>query len=434
MKTSAKGIVSISLVLLICLLTSIIFAGCSSSPTTTAPTTTAPASTTVKPTTTSTSPTTTAPASNSVAVKEWVLPTLAVQTGPIAFAGLPYHWATDYAAAEINAAGGIRGVPIKITHYDSGFPDMAKSAVVAAKAIPGALMINGPMIYPEVVGMSQQVIDAKIANINAADDPMFLDQMKPYGIAQLQSYLKGAIIGGLKWLSLNPKITNVAAIYDATQPEVVQAMKDMTTAFAKVNVKVTPVEIVGADQFDFGATVLKAIQAKCDGYYSFNLDSQTAEIAKELTNRGYKPGAALLSVYASNGPGMFTAGKGYVEDSYLWDDFNVTDPSPAWQKFLADYAKQYTGQVPTESAISAYDAVYAFKIAIEKLGITGDPAKLAAERKMIVDFLYNSQDLPGIENTYTYHYVNGEKIAPYYLVQIKNNAFVNVATMPNVKP
>jgi ABC-type branched-subunit amino acid transport system substrate-binding protein len=102
---------------------------------------------------------------------------------------------------------------------------------------------------------------------------------------------------------------------------------------------------------------------------------------------------------------------------------------------MADYANKFDGQVPTESAISGYDAVYAFKIAIEKLNITGDPAKLDAERKMIVDFLYNSSgDLPGIEKTYTYKYVNGEKIAPYYLVQIKNNAFVNVATMPNVNP
>jgi branched-chain amino acid transport system substrate-binding protein len=457
MKTGIKETRLICLVILACLMVTLILAGCSSSTpstsapqTTAAPSTTAPitttAPTTVKPSTTTAAPpstttapttaapTTTAPATNQVAVKEWNLPTMAVQTGPIAFAGLPFHWASDYAAAEINAAGGIRGVPLKLTHYDSGFPDMAKSAVVAAKAIPGALLINGPMIYPEVVGMSQQVIDAKIANINAADDPMFLDLMKPYGIAQLQSYLKGAVIGGLKWLSLNPNITKVAAIYDATQPEVVQAMKDITPAFAKVNVKVTPVEIVGADQFDFGATVLKALNANCNGFYSFNLDFQTAEIAKELTNRGVKPGAALLSVYASNGPAMFTAGKGYTENSYLWDDFNVTDKSPAFQKFLTDYAKQFTGQVPTESAISGYDAVYAFKIAIEKLGITGDPAKLAAERKMIVDFLYNSPDLPGIENTYTYHYVNGEKIAPYYLVQIKNNAFVNVATMPNVKP
>jgi ABC-type branched-subunit amino acid transport system substrate-binding protein len=239
----------------------------------------------------------------------------------------------------------------------------------------------------------------------------------------------------LKWLSLNSNIKNVAAIYDATQPEVVQAVKDITPAFAKINVKVTPCEIVGADQFDFGATVLKAINAKCDGYYSFNLDFQTAEIAKELTNRGFKPGPSLLSVYASNGPAMFTSGKGFTEGSYLWDDFNVADTSPAWQKFLADYAKQFTGQVPTEAAISGYDAVYAFKIAVESLGITGDPAKLAAERKMIVDFLYNCPvELPGIENTYKYRYVNGEKIAPYYLVQIKNNAFVNVATMPNVKP
>jgi branched-chain amino acid transport system substrate-binding protein len=371
----------------------------------------------------------------SAAVKEWNLPTLAVQTGPIAFAGLPFHWASDYAAAEINAAGGIRGVPLKLTHYDSGFPDTAKTAFVASQAIPKSLMLNGPMIYPEVAAMSQLVIDAKIANINAADDPVFLDLMKPYGIAQLQSYPKGAVIAGLKWLELNPNMKNVAVFYDATQPELVLSQKAVSAAFAKKNVKVTPCETVGADQFDFGATVLKAIQAQCDGFYCFLLDFQSAGVAKELVNRGQKVGPNYLMVYASNGPALFTTGKGFVEGSYLWDDFNVAATNPEWKKFMADYAKKFDGQVPTQSAISGYDAVYAFKIAIEKLNITGDPAKLEAERKMIVDFLYNSPgDLPGIEKTYTYRYVNGEKIAPYYLVQIKNNAFVNVATMPNVNP
>jgi branched-chain amino acid transport system substrate-binding protein len=414
MHTGRKVTKLISLVLLVSLLVTVILAGCSSK-------TTSPA-------------TSTSSAVNPVAVKEWVLPTLAVQTGPIAFAGLPFHWASDYAAAEINAAGGIRGVPLRLTHFDSGFPDTAKSAAVASKAIPGALLINGPMIYPEVAAMSQLIKDAKVANINAADDPIFLDQMKPYGIAQLQSYPKGAVIAGLKWLELNPTTKNVAVFYDATQPELVQSYKDVTAAFTKKNVKVTPAEAVGADQFDFGATVLKAIQAQCDSFYSFLLDFQSAGVAKELVNRGQKVGPNYLMVYASNGPALFTAGKGFVENSYLWDDFNVAATNPEWTKFLAAYAKQFDGQVPTESAISGYDAVYAFKIAIETLRITGDPAKLEAERKMIVDFLYNSPDLPGIEKTYTYHYVNGEKIAPYYLVQIKNNAFVNVATMPNVKP
>jgi hypothetical protein len=79
--------------------------------------------------------------------------------------------------------------------------------------------------------------------------------------------------------------------------------------------------------------------------------------------------------------------------------------------------------------MSAVDGVYVFKTAVESLGITGDPARLAEERRKIVDFLYNSPDLPGGGDTYKYHYANGEKIAPRVLFQVKNNRFVSVDTV-----
>ena len=365
-----------------------------------------------------------------VAVDEWILPTLAVKTGPIAFAGLPFHWAADYAAKEINASGGIRGVPLKIVHYDSAFPDMAKTAAVGAKAIPGALLINGPMIYPEVAAISQLIVDAKVANINAATIPMFLEQMAPYALGQLQSMPKGHVGAGLRWLNLNPDIKTVAIIYDANQPELVQTLAEVMKAYENVEIKVVPCETAGADQFDFSSAVLKAIRSKADGFQSFLLDFQTAAIAKELHNRGVNPGTAILSGYSSNGPALFSTGKGYLENSYIWDNFNVVDTTPAYRKLSEDFAKDFNGMYVGTSTISSLDAVYAFKIAVETLEITGDPAKLAEERKEIVDFLYNSPNLPGALGTYQYHYVKGEKIAPYFLLQIRNNRFEYVDTLP----
>jgi len=56
------------------------------------------------------------------------------------------------------------------------------------------------------------------------------------------------------------------------------------------------------------------------------------------------------------------------------------------------------------------DAVYSIKTAIETLKITGDPQKLAQERKTIDHFLYNSPELQGLQ--FKYRNVNGEKVAP----------------------
>ena len=73
------------------------------------------------------------------------------------------------------------------------------------------------------------------------------------------------------------------------------------------------------------------------------------------------------------------------------------------------------------------DAVYSIKTAIEALKITGDPQKLAEERKAIDDFLYNSPEMEGLQ--FKYKNVNGEKVAPRFVLQIKNNQFVKRATI-----
>jgi len=72
-------------------------------------------------------------------------------------------------------------------------------------------------------------------------------------------------------------------------------------------------------------------------------------------------------------------------------------------------------------------AVYSIKTAIETLKITGDPRKIAEERKAIDDFLYNSPELQGLQ--FKYKNVNGEKVAPFVLLRIKNNQFMKTATI-----
>ncbi len=129
---------------------------------------------------------------------------------------------------------------------------------------------------------------------------------------------------------------------------------------------------------------------------------------------------------AADGPELFTTGKGFLENSYLWENINPVDTSPRYQKFVEAYKKDFKGQTPNNT-MNFYDAVYAIKTAFEALKITGDPQKLAQERKAIVDFLHNSPELQGLQ--FKYKIVNGERIAPQFLLQIKNNQFVKIATI-----
>ena len=67
-------------------------------------------------------------------VKEWRIPSLLFLTGPFAGVGEQIKWATDQAAAEINAAGGVAGKPLVIEWHDTGL-DPAKGAAEMSKVV-----------------------------------------------------------------------------------------------------------------------------------------------------------------------------------------------------------------------------------------------------------------------------------------------------------
>jgi hypothetical protein len=82
--------------------------------------------------------------------------------------------------------------------------------------------------------------------------------------------------------------------------------------------------------------------AKVDGFHSLLLDFQTTALAKELHNRGMTNGAAILAGYPSNDPALFASGKGFVENSYVWDNYNIVDANPKCKRLFDAYTKVLT--------------------------------------------------------------------------------------------
>ena len=363
-------------------------------------------------------PATAAPATDAVAVKEWQLPALVTMTGPVAALGIPALQGAKYAVEEINAGGGVRGVPIKLVEYDTAM-DPAKTVAATARAIPGSLIVLGPLYSPEFTAINQQLRDNKIPSINGNGTPFQLSSSAPYSVSLTLNFVTGIVLTGLEWLKLQPSIKSVAVFIDPTSPNQRLWVDGMTKSFANVGTTTVNIEM-SLRQIDFGSAVIKALGAKVDGYYDFSMAASHVAIAKELHNRGATPGAKYIALPTAYGPELFTIGKGYLENSYLWDGMNPLDTSPKYRKLDETYKREHKGQAPTGQVVYFYDAVYAFKTAVETLKLTGNPGKIAQERQAITDFLYNAGPLQGIQ--YQYRYVKGEKMAPFTLMQIKNNA------------
>jgi len=361
-------------------------------------------------------------AGDAVAVKEWKIPMLTVLTGPVAFAGVQAKWAAEYAVKEINAAGGIRGVPVRLTVYDTAL-DNAKAVQAMARAIPGSLVVLGPMDGRGSGAVAQQLLDNKILSLDSNTNATMLSSSKPYSVSYMQDPSKGNVVGAKKWFQLEPWIKSVAMFYDPADPASKDAIDKFQANIASSGVKVVPIEIT-AGQLDFGPPVLKAMSQKVDGYFSSYLTPNHVAIAKELYNRGITKGTELIGSMAGDGPELFTVGKGYLENSYFCENLSPVNTSPRYRKLVEAFKKDFKGQLPNNT-MNFCDAVYSIKTAIETLKITGDPQKLAEERKAIDDFLYNSPELEGLQ--FNYRNVNGEKVAPFFLLQIKNNQFVQIS-------
>ena len=408
MKTEIKRLGVISLTLFVCLLIVSMIIGCKTTPTPTPTPTPSPGTT---------------PTEAVVAVDEWEIPMLSILTGPIAFAGIPAGWGAQYAVDEINASGGIRGVPVKLSMCDTAF-DPAKAVECYSKAIPGSLVVIGPLDGVGTAAGSQSIKEAKITNIADASDADMRAMMAPYGVSYFQDNGKAMSKISLKWIEMNPYIKKVAVFYMPPQPTSQTTFEVVNKTLTDAGHEVIPVEFM-PDETDFGPTVVKAINAGADGYICAALEPHYIAIGKELYNRGITEGTGLLGTFACTGPELFTVGKGFLENCYTQENHNPVDPNPAWQKVMAAYDKEFPGQVPPATVLEFYDAVYLVKQAIEELKITGDPKKLDEERAAMSEYLYNTGEIQGLQ--YPYKMVNGDKIAPVFLLQIKDNAYTMVA-------
>ncbi len=75
--------------------------------------------------------------------KEWTIPFLNCLTGPIASYGELFEWSAERAASEINAAGGIKGKPVKIVGVDTA-SDPQKGSTEMARLVKDTLVALGP--------------------------------------------------------------------------------------------------------------------------------------------------------------------------------------------------------------------------------------------------------------------------------------------------
>jgi branched-chain amino acid transport system substrate-binding protein len=390
-----------------------------------ATTTSAPAATT---TTGATTPTTAAATLPAPVATEWEFPHLSVLSGPVAFAGVPALWGSQYAAKVLNAAGGMRGVPVKITGTDTAW-DAAKAVTAFTSVSAKALVVLGPLGGPESAALVPAVSSTKVMSFASYTTDEEIKDGYPWVAGYMQNSSRAAGAGTAKWLELNPDIKSAVFLYDPSDPPNVEEYQNAKAAAEAKGVKQLGTVEVKAGQLDLGTPAIKTMSYKPDGVVALLRMEEYARFAQEIRSRGLTDGKRLFTGFAAFGSDLISLSKGALEDSYIYNLLDPTSQAPEWLKLVEAYKKDFDGKDPNvPPTVGFYNIMMALNLIFEKKGITGDPAKLQEERQAISDAIHDGTEYDGIQGKWSFS-DKGEMKGDIVLFQVKSNAFQKIASV-----
>ena len=358
-------------------------------------------------------------AENEVVVDKWTIPFLNSVTGPIASIGEYMSWSAEYAAAEINKNGGIRGKEVEIKIYDTGVePD--KGIKQMSKVVDDALVVMGPVAESVIMGAVPLAARNGLFSMPVSTSYEYANKYFPWTLSWYPPTDEKLPPITQLWAEKNPEMKKVVQFVEkrAAWPGMADAHQ---IGLENKNVKVENIE-VPKNMVTFDSLVVKALSKNPDGILLTTNSDKAAKIIKKLVDRGWEDKENILVFSSADDTPLYTTGGKSLEGISIYNYINPNTDNQRWLKFKKAYQDDHNGKNPGSLATNYYDAVYMIKEAIENKNITGDPAKLKEERKMIKNYTRNVNNFKGIQLTwdmengvpdskgaFLFKIVNGEK-------------------------
>jgi branched-chain amino acid transport system permease protein len=303
--------------------------------------------------------------------------------------------ATEIAVEEINAAGGIGGVPVEVTIQDTA-TEPAQAIPLARKAAleDKALAILGPCVSTEFEAIAPLLDRLKIMIVSQCS-------AKP-GLAALSQWAFRNTLTSDKQLEPAVEIwkkrfnvKTAAILYD--QGDAVAAAegsKVLPALFKKHGIELKDMLTYQAKDIDFSAQVTKIKALNPDGIGLGSCYQQAANIVREARKQGLRQPFIAGACTGSPEFAKLTGkdGDGTIIASAGWAD----DPRPKVQAFVKKFMERSGGKKPNYGGMRTYDNVYLMKHAIETTGVTGKPEDLEADRDRIRRGWNQVKDFDGI--------------------------------------
>jgi branched-chain amino acid transport system substrate-binding protein len=341
--------------------------------------------------------------------------------------------AAEIARDEINAAGGIGGVPLELVVYDTR-ADVKENIIIFRKLAMGdkVLSVMGPGYSTECEVVFPLCNELKlIAASPSSAKPGLTARNRPWAF-RISGIADRKLVPGLKKWAESNKIKKVYMVYDAKDALAKSEMIDIFPPLLKAN----GIENLGTLTFmtgdmDYSALVTKVKEAKPDGLLISSGPTEMANFVREWRRQGMNQpvfGGAeayqvdLIRVGGKDVEGMMTGGQAWIGR-----------PDPRMQAFVKKYQergktalpKEIAGTPPDINQIAMYDGIYVNKKAMEEYKITNRPEDLEKDRDKIRQGWQNMKDYNAIQAVITMG-ADGDIIGKNYVIQIKDGRFVAI--------
>lgn len=344
--------------------------------------------------------------------------------------------AVNLAVEEVNAAGGIHGRPIAIRTFDTASrPEQAAIATRQFAEDDGALAVIGPFSSSECrvafpvgdrLGIAQMAIASSAPGLAAPFRFAFRNTSD-------EAYLFERLLGVVRERGIE---TRNAAIAYTTDEVIGRSMG--TSVFPNLlqaaGIPVTGTVSFPVAAFDMSAQVAQMRGAAPDLVCMGGPPETAIVLVREMRRQGMRGrivgGTTIVDV---NLPTRMGAdGNGTLVSSTHFYNFD----SPRAIAFRDEFVRRAqaageTGDLrPGMYDAAAHSIVHFYAAAMRQVRVTGERARLAAERAAIRDALRAMRNVETIEGTLARFTEQGDALKTTYVLEVRDGNFVLVGSRP----
>ena len=332
---------------------------------------------------------------------------------------------SQLAADEINAAGGIGGVKIKLQFYDYHASE-AEGITIINKLTQRdkVLAVSGPCFSSVVEVIFPLLNDLKIPVISYCSAKPGLGKLSDWGFRNSLTSDKqlAPVVTAWKGEYGIKKVVIIHDLEDAVSKA--EGSKVFPILFEREGIEIQKILTYRTKDTDFSAQITEAKALNPDGIALGSCYQQAAAIIKEARKQGLD--APFVGGACTGAPGLIEIGGKATEGTYVSTAAWMDDPSDKVQEFVKAVKARNGNKAFPYSAPRAYDNMYILKMIMEAEGVTNKPEDLEADREKIKAGWAKLADFPGVSGPTTMNDV-GDGAGGVRVLKVVDGVYVDVS-------